>query len=150
MEAGLLGKLGFDLEVAIANLVNFLVIFLLFRIFFFKPLQKTIDARRQKIEQGLQNAIVAEQALKDAQSQAHDVLLEAKKQAEVLLEDARTHAVKMREQAVLEGGTERTRLVAQASQQIDQERKRMEEDVERDMSRLVASLSEKVVSGENK
>lgn len=146
MEAGLLGKLGFDLEVAIANLVNFLIIFLLFRIFFFGKMQKVLDERRAKIEQGLHDAAAAERSLQVAEAQAEEVVLEAKQQADHILEDARTHAGKVRDQAVLEGNAERLRLVEQASREIAQDRKRMEEDVERDMTRLVATLSEKVIS----
>jgi len=150
MEAGLLGKLGFDLEVAIANLFNFLIIFLLFRIFFFKRIQKIIDERREKIEQGLHHATAAARSLKDAQDQAHEVIREAKIHAESVLEDARIYAGKVRDQAMLDGGIERARLVAQASVQIDQDRKRMEEEVERDMSRLVSSLTEKVLTTSSK
>ncbi len=146
MEAGLLGKLGFDLEVAIANLVNFLIIFLLFRIFFFKKMQKIIDERREKIEQGLQHAHVAERSLQEAQVKAHEVIHDAKVHAEAILEDARTYAGKVRDQAMLDGGAERARLVAQAALQIDQDRKHMEEEVEQNMSQLVSSLAEKVVT----
>lgn len=148
MEAGLLGKLGFDLEVAIANLVNFLIIFILFKIFFFSKIQKMIDDRRATIEQGLNNAVVAERALKEAEAQAQLVVNEAKRDAEVILEDARVHAGKVHDQAALEASAERARLVAQASRQIEQDRKRMEEDVEQHMSELVASLSEKVIASQ--
>lgn len=148
MEAGLLGKLGFDLEVAIANLVNFLIIFILFKIFFFSKIQKMIDDRRATIQEGLNNAIVAERALKEAEAQAQLVVNEAKRDAESILEDARVHAGKVRDHAVLEGSAERLRLVEQASRQIEQDRKRMEEDVEQHMSELVASLSEKVIASQ--
>lgn len=148
MEAGLLGKLGFDLEVAIANLVNFLIIFVLFKIFFFSKIQKVVDDRRATIEQGLSNAVHAERALKEAEAQAQLVINEAKRNAETILEDARVHAGKVHDQATLEGSAERARLVEQASRQIAQDRKRMEEDVEQHMSELVASLSEKVIASQ--
>jgi F-type H+-transporting ATPase subunit b len=145
MEAGLLGKLGFDLEVAIANLVNFLIIFLLFRVFFFKKMQQVLDARRQHISQGLQDAAEAERARKDAQVAAGALIREAKVEADHILEDARTHAGKVRDQAVLEGAHERSRIVEQGARQLELDRKRMEEDVEHEMTKLVATLSEKVI-----
>lgn len=146
MEAGLLGKLGFDLEVAIANLVNFLIIFLLFRIFFFKKMQQVIDARRQHIVQGLEDAAEAERARKDAEAAAGALIRDAKREATGILEDAHVHASKVREQAVHEGAAERARMVEQGARQLALDRKRMEEDVEQEMTTLVATLSEKVIA----
>lgn len=148
MEAGLLGKLGFDLEVAIANLVNFLIIFILFKIFFFNKIQKTIDERRQTIEQGLAHAVAAEQSSKDAEAEAQRVITEAKRNAEAILDEAHVYAGKVHDQAVLEANAERLRLVEQGARQIEQDKKRMEQEVEQQMSSLVASLSEKVIASQ--
>jgi F-type H+-transporting ATPase subunit b len=148
MEAGLLGKLGFDLEVAIANLVNFLIIFILFKIFFFSKIQKTIDERRHTIEQGLARAVAAEQSSKDAEIEAQRVITEAKRNAETILDEAHVYAGKVHDQAVLEANAERLRLVEQGARQIEQDKKRMEQEVEEQMSSLVASLSEKVIASQ--
>lgn len=146
MEAGLLSKIGFDLEVAIANLVNFLIIFLLFKIFFFKPIQKMIDERKAKIQQGLEQAVEAEQAIKKAEEDASAIVRDAKSEAATVLADAQKHATKLKEQASLDGQAERTRIVERAEREIAQDRKRMEEDVEKEMTRLVGTLAEKAVA----
>jgi F-type H+-transporting ATPase subunit b len=146
MDAGLLSKIGFDLEVAVANLVNFLIIFLLFKIFFFKPIQTMIDTRKAKIQKGLEQAVEAEQALKSAEENASTIVRDARKKASVILSDAQSHATKLKDQGVIDGQAERTRILARAEQEIAQDRRRMEEDVEKEMTNLVGSLTEKAIA----
>jgi F0F1-type ATP synthase membrane subunit b/b' len=65
----ILGKIGFDWQVALANLVNFLIIVFLLKKFAFKPIAKIIQDRQNKINEGLENAKkAAEEAMKNAKS----------------------------------------------------------------------------------
>jgi len=145
MDVGLLSKIGFDFEVAIANLVNFLIIFLIFRIFFFKPIQKMIDTRKARITEGLEQAAQAERMLKEANQNAEALIRDAKKNADELLQDARQYVTNLKEQAQLESQAERAQMLARVEQEILQERRKMVEDVEEEMTTLVAQLSEKVL-----
>jgi hypothetical protein len=57
MDIGLiLANLGFDWRVALANLVNFLVIILILKYFAFKPIAKIINEREDKIKKGIEDA----------------------------------------------------------------------------------------------
>lgn len=120
-----LGKLGFDWKVALANLVNFLIIYYLLRNVVFKKLGHAIKERQEKIQKGLDDAQRAETTLMMAESekegivkkahheaveiaekaflQAEEAVSEAKeearKQAEAIQEEARQRAEKAREEA---------------------------------------------------
>jgi F0F1-type ATP synthase membrane subunit b/b' len=43
---GILGKIGFDWQVALANLVNFLIIFWILKKFAFKPVREILQKDR--------------------------------------------------------------------------------------------------------
>jgi F-type H+-transporting ATPase subunit b len=77
-----LGKLGFDWQVALANLINFLIIYLLLKNVVFKKLANSINDRRAKIKEGLDNAERAKTALFQANAEKeriiNDGLLESK------------------------------------------------------------------------
>ena len=61
----ILGNIGFDWPVALANLVNFLIIFFLLHKFVFKPLGKTVEKRKRDIADGLAAADKNQQLLLD-------------------------------------------------------------------------------------
>jgi F-type H+-transporting ATPase subunit b len=108
----ILGKLGFDWKVALANLVNFLIIFYLLRNVVFKKLGKTIKERQEKIQKGLDDAKRAEGAL---------VMAESKK--EEILKDAQKESRKITENADIEG----KKIVAEAKSLADEEAQKIKE-----------------------
>jgi F-type H+-transporting ATPase subunit b len=150
MEAGILSKIGFDLEVALANFVNFLIIFLLFKIFLFKPIQKIIDARREEIKLGLSQASQAQVSLNLAEEESEKLIKEARSKANNILLEARSHADEIAEKSILEGKDIASKLRDRAEQDIVQEKQLMRQEVEKEMTRLVTSLTEKVVRTESK
>ena len=50
----ILGKIGFDWQVALASLVNFLIILFVLKKFAFKPIKKLIQERQNKINEGIE------------------------------------------------------------------------------------------------
>ena len=75
----ILGKIGFDWQVALANLINFFIVFLLLKKFFFKKIKETIRERRNKIEKGLEDAEKAAESLKSAEIEKDSIVKEALK-----------------------------------------------------------------------
>lgn len=150
MESGILTKIGFDLEVALANFVNFLIIFLLFKIFLFKPIQNLIDKRREEIKNGLAQASQAQISLSLAEEESENLIKEARIKANSILSEAKSHADDISEKAILEGKANALKIKERAEHDIAQEKNKMLQDVEKEMTNLVASLTEKVVRGESK
>jgi F-type H+-transporting ATPase subunit b len=150
MDAGILSKIGFDLEVALANFVNFLIIFLLFKIFLFKPIQDLIEKRQSEINSGLEKANLAEVSLLNAKEESDNLIKEARTKANVILSEAKSHA----DEVILKSSEEAKNLVSdmknKAKQDIEEEKKSMHQEVEKEMTSLVSSLAEKVVRGESK
>lgn len=150
MDAGILGKIGFDLEVALANFVNFLIIFLLFKIFLFKPIQNIIDKRREEINSGLEQASLAQVSLKSAEQESERLIKDAREKANNILLEAKVHADEISDKAILESRNNASKIIERAEQEILQQKEKMRQEVEKEMTHLVSSLTEKVVRGESK
>jgi F-type H+-transporting ATPase subunit b len=149
MEAGILSKIGFDIEVALANFVNFLIIFLLFKIFLFKPIQKMIDKRREEINLGLQQANQAQISLDSAKEESEQLIKDARQKANTILIEAKSHADEIASKSVDEGKNIVAQMRERAEKDIAQEKTAMKEEVEKEMTHLVSSLAEKVVKSES-
>lgn len=145
MDAGILGKIGFDLEVALANFINFLIIFLLFKIFLFKPIQNIIDRRREEINSGIEKASKAEISLQNAEIESDKILKEARDKANNILMEAKNHADEISEKIILESRQNAEKIISRAEIEISQEKEKMKQDVESEMQHLVSSLTKKVL-----
>ena len=98
-----LGKLGFDWKVALANLVNFLIIYFLLRKVVFRKIGDAIRERREKIQAGLNDAEKAktelmmaghekERILTDGHMEVKGMLVEAEALKSEIIEAAKVDA----------------------------------------------------------
>lgn len=88
----ILGSVGFNWHVALANFINFLIILFILNKFFFGKIGKTINTRHQIIEKGLSNASDAEKALANAEEEKKKIVKEAKIEGHGIVEEAKGNA----------------------------------------------------------
>lgn len=88
----ILGSVGFNWHVALANFVNFLIILALLNVFFFKKIGKTLSDRRNAIEHGLNQAREAEMKLSHAEEEKSSIIGAAHKEKAVIIAKAESLA----------------------------------------------------------
>jgi len=128
-----MAQLGINGPFLLAQIVNFIVLFLLLRRFLYPPLVKMLDERKQRIAEGLAAADVARKEAEEERAklmaqitteraEAHQRVASASAQAERvkadILADARREAEVIRARAVEEAGAEKQRILAEAQKQI--------------------------------
>lgn len=88
----ILGSVGFNWHVALANFINFLIILFILNKFFFGKLGTTISNRQKIIERGLSQASDAEKALLHAEEEKKVIINDAKKESHAIVNQAQTQA----------------------------------------------------------
>jgi F-type H+-transporting ATPase subunit b len=88
----ILGSVGFNWHVALANFINFLIILFLLNKFFFGKIGKTIETRHTIIERGLSQASDAEKALASAEVEKKEIIKKARKEGREILDTAEASA----------------------------------------------------------
>ncbi len=142
-----LGKLGLDPIHLVAQVVNFLIIAWLIYRFLLKPLLATMDARREKIAQGLEDADKTRAALEDASRERDRILQEASAEAFRLLQNARDEAERLRAASLERAGHDAERMIEEARGVMALERQDMEKAVQALSLRLSGRILERVVQG---
>ena len=89
----ILGSVGFNWHVALANFFNFLIILFLLNKFFFKKIGKTIDDRHAAIERGLNQARDAELAMMKAIEAKEELIRDARLTGQKLIKEAEATAI---------------------------------------------------------
>ena len=144
----ILGSVGFNWHVALANFFNFLIILFLLNKFFFKKIGSTIDTRHSIIEHGLNQAKDAEKALFSAEEQKNEILKSARKERDALVANgealARSLALTIEQEA--------QESIAARMLKIDEQESRITADVEKAFAEkaphLVAKLYAKTLMKE--
>jgi len=88
----ILSKIGFDYRVALANLINFLIVLWILQKFAFPKIQEVLSERQAKIRKGLRDAEEAKQAKIDAEKSAESTRDSAHTEARVIVAGGQSEA----------------------------------------------------------
>jgi len=135
---------GVNWPLFLSNVISFLLVCWLLNMFAYKPVLKMLEARRQRIAEGLANAEQIKRRLAATEAQHAKVMQQANEEAQKVIEEARaaaeTLAQKREQQAVIEADG----ILRQAREAIALERDRMLADLRREVARLVVDTTGKV------
>lgn len=125
--------LGINGGFLLAQLINFGFIFLALTVLAWRPLIRFLEARRERIAKGLEDARAAEQARADAERNAQKLIDQGRseaakiveegrsrgeEQAKIVLEDARKEADAIRQKARTDAEEEKTVVLGQVRSQV--------------------------------
>lgn len=128
-----MAQLGINGPFLVAQIINFIILFLILRRFLFPPLLNMLDARKQRIAEGLAAADVARKEaeaehaqlmaqIQAERSAAQQRIAEAAAQAERvkvdILAQAQREAEEIKTWALQEGEAEKQRILSEAQKQI--------------------------------
>ncbi|MBI3914512.1 MAG: F0F1 ATP synthase subunit B [Chloroflexi bacterium] len=139
-------KLGLNPAWLLAQLANFLLLFLILRAVAFKPILNMLDTRKKKIQESLE---YAEKVKRDAEAQQKEFerkLDETRRQNQAAVAAAGQVAEKEGEAILAQARAESRKLVEQAKEQIEYERRQMQAQLREEVVRLSLAASQKVLS----
>ncbi|KKK99867.1 F0F1 ATP synthase subunit B [Rheinheimera mesophila] len=132
-----------------ATLLGELIAFAVFVLFCMKfvwpPLIGAIEARQQKIADGLAASDRAEQDLRLVQEKVKQQLAEAKAQASALIDQAKKREQQIIDEASVKAQSEREKILAQAKAEIDAERIKAREELRKQVAVLAVAGAERIL-----
>jgi F-type H+-transporting ATPase subunit b len=141
----ILGSVGFNWHVALANFINFLIILFLLNKFFFGKIGKAIEKRHAIIERGLSQASDAEKHLLHAEEEKKNIVNSAHKDAHDIIVTAEAHAI-ARAEGIFKQAEEEAQI---RLGRLSDKEKKIEAKVEKEWSEkapeLVAQLFKKTL-----
>lgn len=140
-----LGKVGFEWQMGLFNLINFLIVFLILKHYAFGPIMKAIDERQQKEKQSVENFQRSKTELQMAEKRAQELVDEAKVESNKIAADAHENAKQLSQDMKEKAKGEIEKVVAQAKKNIEIDRNEMREDIRREAAGLVVAATEKVI-----
>ncbi|MDR2200842.1 MAG: F0F1 ATP synthase subunit B [Puniceicoccales bacterium] len=144
----LLGTFGVHWSLLLIQALNFFSVVAILYFFAFKPVLKTMEERRAKIEGGLQYAEdmrvqlercdgVIQERLAHAKEEAHQIIEEAKQQSKIYADRQREEVEQLGEE-----------MIRAAKESIREEKAKMLIDLRSEVKILVGDIAEKVLAKE--
>jgi F-type H+-transporting ATPase subunit b len=116
--------------------------------FIWPPIMNAIEERQTQIADGLAAAERGQQSLDKAQSEATDIVEDARKQATQILDQAHARANEIVAEGKADGVKERERQLAAASAEVEQETNRAREELRGQVSAIAVASAEKILRRE--
>ena len=141
----ILSNLGFNWRVALANLVNFLIIFWLLKHFALKPIEKMINGRQNKIEKGIEDAKKASSELQMAKQTSEKIILDARQEANKIVALTYQETEKIASENKLLQEEQAKQIATKAEKMIVQKKEKMMQDVKSQIAELVITATKKFI-----
>src|SRR5215470_12449885 len=113
---------GVDWSHLIAQIISFGIVCALLYRFAYKPVLTMLESRRQQIAESLADAAKMKTQLAEAESQRHEILLQADAQATKLIEEARQSAARVLEHETRKAIASGEQIIVRAHEAAEQER----------------------------
>lgn len=141
----LIKVLGLDWRILLAQLLNFSILLVVLYKFAYKPMFKFLDDRKDKIEKGIENAVRAEDRLKEISEKELEVLKKAKIEAVEILSKAKTETEEIRKRELTKTREEIGEIINQEKEDMRQEKAEILKSINREVADLVVATVEKVI-----
>lgn len=137
--------LGINLGFLLAQIFNFLLIFLLLAKGVWPRVLKMLDERQEKIANGLEDARAAEEARRNAEHERERVLAGARADSQRILEEARQHGEEQARAMLRDAQQEAEDRRTQAHAQAEEERNRILSESRDQIVALAMAAAERVL-----
>ncbi|MBR6243893.1 MAG: F0F1 ATP synthase subunit B [Ruminococcus sp.] len=130
---------------AVANVI---ILFILLRIFLFKPVNKIMNERTQTIKNDLDSAEKAKKEAEELRQQYSDSISEAKEEANRIIMKAHDDAEAEKAAIIRRSQEEADEMISDANKSIENERKRVLKQAQTEIADLAIEAASKII-GEN-
>jgi len=144
----LIDKLGIDLKLLLAQIVNFLVLFFLLKWLLYRPILNVLDKRKKMIEKSVEDAKKIEEQVAKIAEEKTKVLSEASKEAMAVLEQAKKDGEEEKKKALEKARKEISGLADRYRGELATEKAKMLSELKAEVAELIVTASEKIMRKE--
>jgi F-type H+-transporting ATPase subunit b len=140
--------LGFNLPALIAQIINFALLLIIFRLLLYKPLLKMLDERKQRIQEGLDASDEAKRRLSETEQEVAKEIDKARQEGQGLISQAQQISARLQEESRLAARTEAEQLLERARGEIQLERDSAIAALRQEFAGLTITAAERVIREE--
>ncbi len=138
--------LGINLGFFLVQLLNFIIVAIVLKVWAYDPIVRLLEQRKQRIAQGLEDARVAAEARANAEKEAEKIIAAAQQEANKRVAEATGRAEKSAADVRAAAEEERARILRSAQEDAELERNRILADLRGQVAALSIAAANKIIS----
>jgi F-type H+-transporting ATPase subunit b len=140
-----MAQLGINGPFLLAQIINFIILFLLLRRFLFPPLLRMLDERKRRIAEGLAAADIARKEAEAERARLMAQIEAERKEAQARIAAASAEAERVKAEIVAQAQREAEAIKAKAIAEAEAERQRILAEAHKQIAELTVLATERVV-----
>lgn len=141
----ILGNFGFKPELFVAQVINFLILAIVFKRYLYKPLLSVIKKREETIQKGLSDAKDSAILKEETEKERSVILKKTRAEVDEIMTDAKKMAEELRSKTREETQLDAQKIMTQAKLQAELEMQKMEMKIKKMSLELSSELLDKVL-----
>lgn len=138
-------SLGINLPLLVVFVINFIILFVLLRLFLYKPVLKMLDERARRTKEAMEMAEATKKQYEEARTEIQKQMEKGRQEAQAIIAQAIQTGERMKEEARQEASRQTQEMIERAREEIAAERERIVEDLRREFVEISIAAAEKVI-----
>jgi len=139
--------LGIDLKFLLAQLVNFVILFVILTKLLYGPIRRVIEKRSKEIEESVKNAEKIKEELASVEKTKALEIEKAKKEAETVISETKESAKELSAKINREAEEKAEQIISKAKNEIEAEKEKSVKSMKDEIAAIVEESVEKILAG---
>jgi F-type H+-transporting ATPase subunit b len=138
-------SLGVNLPLLVVFIINFIVLFVLLRLFLYKPVMKMLDERAKRTKDAMELAEATKKEFEQAKAEVQKQIEKGRQEAQAILTQAMQVGERLKEESRQEAQKQAQVIVDRTRSELGAERDKIVGDLRREFVDISISAAEKVI-----
>ncbi len=138
-------SLGINLPLLVVFIINFIILFVLLRIFLYKPVLKMLDERSKRTKEGMELAEATKKEYEQAKSEIQKQIEKGRQEAQAIIAQTIQVGERLKEESRQEATKQAQVIVDRTRAELEAERDKIVENLRREFVDIAISAAEKVI-----
>lgn len=138
-------SLGINLPLLVVFIVNFIILFVLLRLFLFKPVLKMLDERTKRTKDAMELAEVTKKEFEQAKVEVQKQIEKGRQEAQAIIAQAMQVGERLKEESRQEATKQAQVIVDRTRAELVAERDKIVGDLRREFVDIAIAAAEKVI-----
>jgi F-type H+-transporting ATPase subunit b len=138
-------SLGVNLPLLVVFVINFIVLFVLLRLFLYKPVMKMLDERAKRTKDAMELAEATKKEFEQAKVEVQKQIEKGRQEAQAILTQAMQVGERLKEESRQEATKQAQAIVDRTRSELEAERDKIVGDLRREFVDISIAAAEKVI-----
>ena len=138
-------SLGINLPLLVVFVINFIILFVLLRIFLYKPVLKMLDERSKRTKEGMELAEATKKEYEQARTEVQKQIEKGRQEAQAIIAQAMQIGERLKEESRQEATKQAQVIVDRTRAELETERDKIVGDLRREFVDIAISAAGKVI-----